>query len=109
MVDEMNNEMSNITTLQKGDILKGKVLKIVDKQAIIDIGYKYDGILPIGEVSNVHIENLQETLQVGDEFEFKVLRVNDDEERLVLSKRPLIVKGLGIRYEKKWRIMKCLK
>ncbi|TCS84125.1 30S ribosomal protein S1 [Tepidibacillus fermentans] len=98
MVGEMNNEISNITTLQKGDLVKGKVLKIEDKQAIIDIGYKYDGILPIGEVTNVYVENIQDVIQIGDELELKVLRVNDEEEKLILSKK-------AIDQEKAWDIL----
>jgi len=99
MVDEMNNEMSNITKLQKGDIVKGKVLKIEDKHAIIDIGYKFDGILPVAEASNVQMVSLEGTLQVGEEFEFKVLRVNDEEERVVLSKK-------AVDREKAWSILR---
>lgn len=88
MVEEMNSEM-NVTTLQKGDIVKGKISKIEEKQALVDVGYKYDGIIPIGEISNIHIESVNDALQVGDEIELKVLRINDEEERLVLTKKAL--------------------
>jgi len=89
MVEEMNSEAGEVKMLQKGDIVKGKVSKIEDKQALIDIGYKYDGTLPIGEISNIHLENVSDALQVGDELELKVLRINDQEEKLVLTKKSL--------------------
>ncbi|MFV9510704.1 30S ribosomal protein S1 [Tepidibacillus sp. LV47] len=96
---EMNHyELTNLTTLKKGDIVKGKVIKIEDKQAIIDVGYKFDGILPIGEVSNIHIEKIEEAIQVGDELELKVLRINDEEKKLILSKR-------AVDREKAWKIL----
>src|SRR5690606_24380653 len=37
------------TTVKQGDIVEGKVVKIEDNQVFVDIGYKYDGIIPIRE------------------------------------------------------------
>lgn len=89
MVEEMNQEMGNISTIQKGDTLKGKITKIDDKNAFVDVGYKFDGLIPIGEASNLHIENISDVLKLGDEVELKVLKINDEEEKLILSKRAI--------------------
>jgi len=86
-MEEINHDMTNVTKLEKGDIVKGKVSKIEEKQALIDLAYKYDGILPIGEISNIHIDNVTDAINVGDELELKVIRINDDEEKLIVSKR----------------------
>jgi len=83
----MNSEMTEMMTLQKGDLVKGKITKIEEKQAFVDVGYKFDGLLPIGEVSNIHIEKITDVLQVGDEVEFQVIKVDDEEEKLILSKK----------------------
>ena len=37
-------------TVKTGDIVEGKVVKIEDTQVFVDIGYKYDGIIPIREL-----------------------------------------------------------
>ncbi len=87
MVEEMNSEMTEMKEVQKGDTVKGKITKIEEKQALLDVGYKFDGVLPIGEVSNIHIEKMTDALEVGDEVEAKVIKINDEEEKLILSKK----------------------
>lgn len=87
MVEEMNQEMTNENVLRKGDVVRGKIVKIEEKDALVDVGYKFDGVLPIGEVSNIKIENISDVLNLGDEFEFKVIKIDDGEEKLVLSKK----------------------
>lgn len=83
----MNSEMTNVMSLKEGDIVKGTIAKIEEKEALVNIGYKYDGILPIGEIANVHIEKITDVLKVGDQVECKVLRVNDGKEQVLLSKK----------------------
>jgi small subunit ribosomal protein S1 len=85
-MDEMTN-LREVQAVQPGDVLKGRVTKIEKGHAFVDVGYKFDGILPIGEVSALRIENISDHLQVGDEIEVQVLDVNDDEGTLKLSKR----------------------
>ncbi len=68
-----------------GEIISCVVEQIEDKQAIVGFGGKTDGILPIKEISNVHIENVNEVLEVGQEVELKVIKVEED--TVVFSKR----------------------
>lgn len=89
MVEEMNQEMTNQKVLRKGDIVRGKIVKLEEKAALVDVGYKFDGILPIGEVSNIDIENISDALNLGDELELKVIKINDDEEKLIFSKKTI--------------------
>lgn len=70
-----------------GDVLLGKVVKIEEKQALIDIGHKFDAILPISEVSNVHIEKISDVLKEGDQVKVKVKKVNEENEEIVISKK----------------------
>ncbi|SDH08223.1 SSU ribosomal protein S1P [Alteribacillus persepolensis] len=85
MVDEMNNELVGMQDLQAGDLVTGKITKVEDKQAYADAGYKVDAVIPISELSSLHVEKVSDVLQVGDELELKVIKVEDDE--LVLSRR----------------------
>jgi len=91
-------DLMQVTTIKKGDIVKGKVVKVESEQAIVDIGYKYDGVVPLRELSSVQLENATDAVQVGDELELKVVTINDGKETLVLSKR-------AIDSEKAWSVL----
>lgn len=92
--------MDNIVSLKKGDSVKGTIVKIEDNQAYVSLGYKYDGVIPIRELSAVQIENATEAVQIGQEVELKVVSIDDEKERLVLSKRQ--VDG-----EKAWDVLQA--
>ncbi len=84
-MDEMNQEMENMPNLTVGDVVTGKVVKVEDKQVLVDVGYKVDGIIPISEISSLHVEKAADVVSEGDELTLKVKKVEDDE--VVLSKR----------------------
>lgn len=86
---EMTSEdaYASVVALKKGTVVKGKIVKVDDDQAFVDIGYKYDGIIPIRELSSVHIDSAADAVQVGQEVELKVVSLNDEKEKLILSKR----------------------
>jgi len=89
MVDETNNSASltEVKTLSVGDVVQAKVTKVEEKQALVDVGYKYDGLIPISELSSPHVDQVSDAVSVGDEFEVKVTKINDDKEELVVSKK----------------------
>src|SRR5690625_4910718 len=81
---ESNNE------LQVGKIITGKVVKIDEKQVFVDIGYKSDGIIPISELSNLHVENAADVVSEDEELELMVKKIEDegdDDEQIILSKK----------------------
>lgn len=83
-MSEENNEM---TEVKVGDTLKGTVVKVDEKQVLVDIGYKTEGILPISELSSLHVEKAGEVVSEGDELEVKVKKMEDDE--VIISKRAI--------------------
>lgn len=85
--DVSQEEIMDVQAVKSGDLVKGKVVKIEDNQVLVDIGYKYDGIIPIRELSALHLEKASDGVQLDEEIECKVLKVNDDKEQLLLSKR----------------------
>ncbi len=97
MTDEMNQELSEIKPLELGDIVEGTVTKVEEKHALIDTGYKLDGILPISELSSLHVEKVSDVLSDGDTLTLKVIKLTEEE--LVLSKR-------AISAEKAWSELK---
>ncbi|UHA72945.1 30S ribosomal protein S1 [Paenibacillus sp. 481] len=79
--------LNNIVALKKGDTVKGTIVKIEDNQAFVSIGYKYDGVIPVRELSAVSVDKASDAVQIGQEVESKVVSIDDEKERLVLSKR----------------------
>ncbi|MGR9049908.1 30S ribosomal protein S1 [Halobacillus faecis] len=84
-MDEMNQEVSGMKEFSAGDIVTGKVVKIEEKQVLVDVGYKVEGIVPISELSSLHVEKASDAVSEGDELTLQVKKVEDDE--IVLSKR----------------------
>lgn len=85
MVEEMNNEMAEVKAFKVGEIVTGTVTKVEEKSVFVNIGYKVDGVIPISELSSLHIESASQAITEGEELELKVLKVSDEE--IVLSKR----------------------
>jgi small subunit ribosomal protein S1 len=96
MVEKMNEEVVEAKTLQVGDIVSGQVTKVEDKQVLVDVGYKTEGVIPISELANVHIEKAGDAVQEGQTVELKVIKLEDDD--LVLSKR-------AVDAEKAWDVL----
>lgn len=82
------DELDQIVSLKKGDTVKGTIVKLEDNQAVVSIGYKYDGVIPIRELSS-GLNNAEEAVQVGQEVEARVISIDDGKEKLVLSKRAI--------------------
>lgn len=83
-MSETNHELVEVSV---GSTLTGTVVKIEDKQVLVDIGYKTEGIVPISELASLHIEVPGDVVEVGDELTLKVKKVEDDE--VVLSKKAI--------------------
>ncbi|ASR47065.1 30S ribosomal protein S1 [Paenibacillus kribbensis] len=82
------DELDQIVSLKKGDTVKGTIVKLEDNQAVVSIGYKYDGVIPIRELSS-GLDNAEEAVQVGQEVEARIISIDDAKEKLVLSKRAI--------------------
>ena len=76
------------TRLRKGQIVFGKVITITqDDEVVVDLGHKFDGIISKNELSSDPNVNISDVVQIGEEIEVYVSRVNDAESTVVLSKR----------------------
>lgn len=84
MSEEMN--MMENRDFQVGDRVKGTVLKIEEKAVTVTIdGAPFDGVIPISELSSLHIEKASDSVQEGDTLDLVITKV--EEENFVLSKR----------------------
>lgn len=88
VVEESNQAaLDEMVSLKKGDTVKGTIVKIEDNVAYVSVGYKYDGIITLRELSSVPVEQAADVVKVGEEVELKVLSINDSKETMTLSKR----------------------
>jgi small subunit ribosomal protein S1 len=88
---------SSLVTLTTGQITKGKIIGYNINEVYVDLGFKSDGIIPIQEFSDDADFNPEKSLKVGDEIEVFVVRVNDSEGTVMLSKKKVdAVKGWDV-------------
>ncbi|WP_239254550.1 30S ribosomal protein S1 [Listeria ilorinensis] len=84
MSEELNNV--EVRNFEEGDKVTGTVTSVEDKQVYVGIpDSKLDGVVPISELSNVHVETASDVVKVGDTLDLIVTKVEEDV--LVLSKR----------------------
>jgi len=70
----------SIKNYREGSIVKGHVLEIRNREFLIDIGYKSEGVIPASEFED------PEEVEIGDEVEVLLERLENDEGMVVLSK-----------------------
>ncbi|CAH0229428.1 MULTISPECIES: 30S ribosomal protein S1 [Peribacillus] len=86
MTEDMNQV--EVNNYKVGDQVKATVSKVEEKQVIVDVeNSKTDGIIPISELSSLHVEKASDAVSEGDELELEVIKV--EEEALILSKRKI--------------------
>ncbi len=74
---------------QKGQVVRGKVFQLDHDGAYIDIGGKSSAFLPRDEASLRVVTNLSDVLPMNDELEFLIIRDQDAEGQVTLSRRQL--------------------
>src|SRR5690348_17944522 len=77
MQDVMSKAMPDF---REGSIIKGQILEIRPREVLVDVGYKSEGIIPLSEFED------PESLQVGDEVDVLLERLENEEGMVVLSK-----------------------
>ena len=93
-LNKQENEMSfkeafesSLVTLQTGQIVKGRIIGFNNAEVFIDMGFKSDGIIPMEEFSDDPDFKPETSLKIGEEVEVFVVRVNDGEGNVILSKK----------------------
>ena len=79
----------SIKTLNTGDKVLGTVIAIGTTEVQVELGTKHTGYIPYDEVSADPSVKPEDILKVGDEIEVFVVRVNDQEGTVQLSKKKL--------------------
>ncbi|MED0949240.1 30S ribosomal protein S1 [Bacillus mobilis] len=100
MVEKMNEEVMDSKELQVGDVVTGSVTKVEEKQVLVNVGYKTDGVIPISELANVHIEKASDVVELDQTLELKVIKLEEDD--LVLSKRAVDAEKAWVELQEKF-------
>lgn len=92
----MEDAMKSVQEVKVGDVVKGEVLVIEDKQVIVGIeGAGVEGVVPAKELSTLPVEDISEVVKVGDVLDLVVIStIGKDKENgsYLLSKRRLDAK-----------------
>ncbi|MCH2627325.1 MAG: 30S ribosomal protein S1 [Acidimicrobiales bacterium] len=84
-----------IVEFEDGDLVTGTVVRIDRDEVLLDIGFKSEGVIPSRELSIRNAVDPSEIVDLGEEIEALVLQKEDQDGRLVLSKK-------RAQYEKAW-------
>ena len=77
--------LDNAEKYAEGDVIEGKVIKLTDLGAFMEIEPGFDGLIPMGELAEKRIERADEAVHVGDDVKVKVLRIDTKRKRISLS------------------------
>lgn len=76
-----------LKTLSPGDVVRGKVVHVGSDEILVDIGYKSEGRIPVHEIGLKSGQVPSDVASPGDELDVHVLKVEDDEGSVLLSKK----------------------
>jgi small subunit ribosomal protein S1 len=90
------NYDATIVPFEEGDVVSGTVVQIDQDEVLVDIGYKSEGVIPLNELSIRKSVDPHDEVEMGEEVDALVLTKEDQDGRLLLSKK-------RARFEKAWR------
>ena len=73
--------------INEGEVVHGTVVRVDKDEALVDIGYKSEGVIPVAELTIRRSVNPADEVAVGEEIDALVLTKEDAEGRLILSKK----------------------
>ena len=82
--------------IEEGDVVSGLVVRIDKDEVLVDIGYKSEGVIPANELSIRKSVDPSDEVSLGDEVDALVLIKEDQDGRLIMSKK-------RARFERAWR------
>lgn len=99
----------SLKTIRTGEVVDGTVISVKEDEAVLNIGYKSDGILTRNEYTNTTNVDLRTLINVGDTMEVKVLKVNDGEGQVLLTYKRLAAERGNKRLEEAFENKEVLK
>ncbi len=90
------NYDATFTSFKEGEVVSGHVVRIDKDEILVDIGYKSEGVIPSHELSIRKNVDPHDEVEMGEEVDALVLIKEDQDGRLIMSKK-------RARFEKAWR------
>lgn len=87
-------------TFNPGQIVEGRVVQVRSDEVLVDVGYKSDGVIPRSELGIPADTDPAEVLHPGDKIDVTVLRVDEGEGTIVLSRRRALAHSAWKRLQK---------
>src|SRR5437879_6183141 len=94
--NQIPNYEASFPTINEGEVVHGKVVRVDKDEVLVDIGYKSEGVIPVAELSIRRSINPEDEVKLGDEIDALVLTKEDADGRLILSKK-------RARFEMAWK------
>ena len=91
MMDLMDDIEKSLRLPRIGETVNGKVHQVTDKEIIVNMGCKKDGVIPKEEVTLEGDQKLTDLFKAGDEIQAKVIKTDDGDGVILLSKKKLEV------------------
>ena len=76
-----------ITNHKPGDVVKGKIARFASFGAFVELGDNLEGLCHISELSDERVNKPEDVVQIGQEMEFRVLRIDTENKKIGLSAR----------------------
>jgi small subunit ribosomal protein S1 len=90
------NYDATFRAIEEGEVVTGHVVRIDKDEVLVDIGYKSEGVIPANELSIRKAVDPKDEVHLGEEVDAIVLTKEDQDGRLIMSKK-------RARFEKAWR------
>ena len=100
---------ASFKTIHTGEVVEGTVIDVKPGEAILNIGYKSDGVLTRSEYTNDPGVDLTQVISVGDTLEVKIIKVNDGEGQVLLTYKRLAADKGSKRLEEAFESQEILK
>src|SRR5579884_3943681 len=94
------NYDATLHPFSEGDVVTGHVVRIDNDEVLVDLGYKSEGVIPLSELSIRKNVDPNDEVSLGEEVDALVLTKEDQDGRLILSKKKA-------RFEKAWRTIEA--
>ncbi|HSV32940.1 MAG TPA: 30S ribosomal protein S1, partial [Pyrinomonadaceae bacterium] len=84
---EPNAWESFVAVHKPGDVVKGKIARFASFGAFVELGDNLEGLCHISELSDERVGKPEDAVQLGQEMEFKILRIDSENKKIGLSAR----------------------
>ena len=81
----LRSDVLKFEDLKEGMVLNGTVRNVIDFGAFVDIGVKHDGLVHISELSENYVKNPSDVVSIGDIVKVKVIKIDNDRQKVSLS------------------------